>query len=245
MNSAYVWDSSFMPSIENENIIGTPSRPGIEADLVMSFVKTSLPAEEPGETKTVFIEPKIGTLRPDIVVIYWNPDITSKWPEERQHLNLFDLQTIQALLLSGPCTLSELSQFMPLSKLKRSLEKLSRANCVQSFHSEWFINDLSSVFAVRSVIAFEAKLSNTHKAIEQAYANTWFSSESYILMPSKQPRSDTLEKAQHYGVGIWSYKDQVASQIMTAEKHTLPFSYGTWIFNEMVWNYSKGRVYES
>jgi hypothetical protein len=233
----YFWD--------NFQLIGKPSRKGPEADLVMNFIRSSIPLPVNGEFSTIYIEPQLGNLRPDIVIVYWDPKITRSWPVARELLDLTDLKIIQMLSLLGPSAEDELKKFFPIRKLTSALERLFTANCAIYLENRWHLKELSSLFAIRRIIAVEAKISNINKAIEQAYANSWFSSESYILTTRKQPNSIIIERARQLGVGFWTYrKTGDIEQKLKAKEYLLPFSYGSWEFNEMVWRHFKGIINE-
>jgi hypothetical protein len=222
-------------------LYGKPSRSGPEADLVMDFIQSSLPEPGDNESMTVFIEPRLGNLRPDIVIIYWDPDITFVWPTARQFLSLLDLQLIQMLFLTSPLTENELKDFFPARKLIPALDRLYAADCVYLQNEKWLLKELSCLFAIRRIISVEAKLSDVSKALDQAFANTWFSSESYVLTPRKQHRSMTIELARSYGVGLWNLKkDGKVEQMLESKNYPVPFSYGSWVFNEMVWRHNQG-----
>ncbi len=220
---------------------GRPSRSGPEADLVMDFIQSSLPEPGDDECRTVFIEPRLGNLRPDIVIIYWDPNITFAWPIARQFLSLMDLQLIQMLFLTSPLTENELKDFFPARKLIPALDRLYAADCVYLQNDKWLLKDLSYLFAIRRIISVEAKLSDVSKALDQAFANTWFSSESYVLTPRKQHRYMTMELARSYGVGLWTFKKEgEVEQMLASKNYPVPFSYGSWVFNEMVWRHNQG-----
>lgn len=224
---------------ESQNIYGWPCKPGPEAEMVENFINNSLPDPNVNECRTVFIEPKIGTLKPDIVIIFWNPKISNRWPQARKNLELIDLQIMQMLHLSGPLSENELSTYFPKRILKQSINRLDQANCMVYQKDKWCLNKFQSLFVINRIIAVEAKISYASKALEQAIANSWFSSESYILMPSKQPRKNLIEAADKYGIGVMSYSMDNALLLLPAKKYGLPLSYGTWIFNEMVWRHTE------
>jgi hypothetical protein len=88
-------------------------------------------------------------------------------------------------------------------------------------------------FAVREILAFEAKMSLTSHVIDQAAANRWFASASYVLLPSWSQESQLVEDADECGVGIWinGARRPKLRQPTTAQ----PLSYASWLFNDWAW----------
>jgi len=232
-------DLVFFPSC-NETI-GRPSKRGPEADLVTEFIQ-SIPTESNNnDCVTVLIEPHVSTLKPDIVIVYWDQTVADTWPESRKNLQLLDLKILQLLTLSGPLSEDQLELIFQKGQLRKSLERIRAANCAKSLDNKWLV-DVKNVFAVRKIISVEAKVTASSKVMSQAYANTWFASHSYVLTPSKKYREKFVEQAQYDGIGIWSYNNHQSTCILPAKEYKLPFSYGAWLVNEMVWHRSKEVV---
>lgn len=222
------------------HITGTPSRPGPEADLVQHFVDTDLPPAQKGESRLVFIEPQVEASRPDIVVVYWDSSTAESWPQERSNLKRRDLRLAHFLYLNGPIAEGDVRPVFPRG-LARSLERLEHAGLSLQRNGLWTLRRIPSIFAVCRIIAFEAKISSLSRALEQAHRNTWFASESYILTTVKQPRTEIVDRARQLGVGLWLADANSTSQpLLYAEKHKIPLSPGSWLFNELVWRQSLG-----
>ena len=214
---------------------GAPSRPGPEADLVQRFVEASLPPSLKGENQFVFIEPKLGATRPDIVAVYWDSSVATPWPKARQSLSSLDLRLAHLLFMEGPLREEKLRTAFPRG-LQRSLEKLDKAGLILYANERWHLRSLKDIFAVHRIVAFEAKISSVSRALEQAQLNTWFASESYVLMPAKQPIADTIERACSRGIGIWLLSGETrSSPLVGAKRRAIPQSYASWFFNEFVW----------
>lgn len=225
-------------------IQGAPSRPGPEADLVQSFVQVHLPAICPGKSRFTFIEPHVEQSRPDIVVVYWDSATARKWPQERRLLESMDLRLAHFLYLSGPLSEAEIRQVFPY-RPTRLLERLDKAGIVARANDLWGLKRLADVFAVRRIVAFEAKISALSRALEQALRNTWFASESYVLTTSANPHPRIIEQAGSLGVGLWTRPSEAPPvPLVKAIPRQVPQSYASWLFNELMWKTSLGVAYE-
>jgi ribonuclease HI len=69
------------------------------------------------------------------------------------------------------------------ASLKACIEALEKAELVYFNGISVVPKALHHVFAVSKIVAVEAKLGNWQRALSQAVGNTWFASESYILIP--------------------------------------------------------------
>jgi len=221
--------------MDTNHIQGTPLRPGPEATMVGEFIETDLPPARKGESRSVFIEPRLGVSIPDIVAVYWDSSMTTSWPEARRSLKEIDLRLVHLLFISGPLSEEKLRAVFPLG-LQRSLNRLDMAGLISYTNALWCLVNPTGIFAVRRIIAFEAKISSISRALEQAYRNTWFASESYVLTPARQPRASTIDRARSRGVGLWLHSGEIThTPLVCAKQHRIPQSYASWMFNELVW----------
>jgi hypothetical protein len=222
------------------DILGTPSRPGPEADLVEEFVQTALPPTFDAENRSVFIEPYVQLARPDIVVVYWDPSVTAAWPEPRLSLKKIDLRLAHLLFMSGPLPDERLRAAFPQC-LERSLERLDAARLIAHDDGLWHLRELTEIFAVHRLITFEAKISSLSGALRQAHLNTWFASKSYVLTRARRPSADIMERALQFGIGLWTQPEGANPiPLVDAKEREIPQSYVSWLFNEMVWKASTG-----
>jgi hypothetical protein len=101
------------------------------------------------------------------------------------------------------------------------------------------LTGLRKNFAVRRIVAFEAKISDWRGAIQQAALNKWFASESYILVPRIPARSVIIETAEAAGVGVW-IEGEVSPYLVTPRVNSRePLSYASWLFNEWSWRFAR------
>jgi hypothetical protein len=218
---------------------GRPSRLGPEAEMVEAFVETDLPLARFAESRCILIEPHIEISRPDIVIVYWDPSITASWPTERLRVRPIDLRLAQLLFLRGPLREEEIRQLFPTGT-RRLLKRLDDAGLVTCANGLWNLRDLEKVFAVRRIIAFEAKISAASRGLEQAYSNTWFASESYLLTASRRPSARIVARAWYLGIGVWSQPNGSApTPFVDAKVREVPRSYASWIINELMWKISE------
>jgi hypothetical protein len=99
----------------------------------------------------------------------------------------------------------------------------------------WASRRLEESFAVRGIVAFEAKISDWTQAIHQASANRWFASESYVLVPAVPARGTLLAQAQRAGVGVWVEGKNTPVQQAPSTIERQPMSFASWLFNEWAW----------
>src|SRR5690606_5753545 len=91
-----------------------------------------------------------------------------------------------------------------------SLRRLEAARLATPDARGWSASDLSSSYAVRDIIAVEAKMASTEQVLCQARLNTWFASSSFVLIPHIPQRDYFQKTAQSYQIGIWSKAGAVA-----------------------------------
>lgn len=223
-------------------INGVVERVGPEATLVREFVRSGLPQGHSQEQRFTFIEPRIERARPDVVVVYWDSSVAESWPLERQALKKIDLRLAHYLYLAGPVGEDEIKTVFPQNPI-RLLDRLDQAGMVSKSGAVWQLNRLEQVFAVRRIVAFEAKISALSRAIGQAVRNTWFASESYVLTTTVHPSAPILQRACDLGVGLLvSTGDSPLISLADAKPYRVPQSYASWLFNELTWKASIGAI---
>ena len=206
------------------------ARCGPELDLVISFLNGPLFAAPPRCDVAVFQEPRLASGFPDLVVVFWRRDIAQNWKSARTELHRDDIRLAQYLHQTGPTMMPDLHDSGARHSL-RSLERLHAAGLVEPKHGAWALRPLSEIFAIEQLIAVEAKVSEWRAGLEQAWLNTWFASDSYLLVPHVPRGSALLEQAKEIGIGVWTEQGQV---IAPTCRPKLPTSYASWLFNEWV-----------
>jgi hypothetical protein len=118
-----------------------------------------------------------------------------------------------------------------------SLEKLLLAGMIHHSRGNWQSRPLSKIFAVRRIVAVEAKVSEWRAALNQAFLNTWFTPESYILIPTLPRKTALLEAALQRGIRVLC-KERTQWDLVPYVTGA-PRSYASWLFNESAWRASR------
>lgn len=236
--------STWSEAIVDASLTGTTSSglrfrgpvPGPEHRLVGTFLASATIRLLPGRSLTVFVEPSLDSGFPDIVAVVWRRDLASAWLEERSKLVNSDLRLLHLLATVGPMKLSFLESVFR-RELKGMLARLQDADVISVGPAACRARSLSKIFAVERIIAVEAKVSATHRAIEQASTNSWFSSESHALFP--RSGEHLWQSATSLGVGVISFQRERLHEECAPATRSVPLSYGSWLFNEWVWRLSR------
>lgn len=223
------------PPSKNRPRTRTPT-PGPELELVKGFAARLPIKPRAGARLDLFMEPYLPTGYPDLVAVMWRPSITLGWsPTQRRDIGADSLKLLHYLGIHGPLTLETICRHHRAPGA--SLEKLAAANLVYRRGSRWCARSRRRSFAVRNIVAFEAKTSGRRDVFYQAAQNTWFASESYVLLP-RHPRASSISLAKKLSVGIWV--DGCRRPSVPAPRfRNQPLSYGSWLFNEWVFSQSR------
>ena len=209
------------------------SRSGPERELVDWFLET-LPIRIPrGCRATVFCEPRLESGFPDLVAVVWNVSTAERWNDARTALSREDLRLAHYLHQAGRSDAETLRRVLNRNVLP-NLDRLEAAELVRRTRDEWVPRAMSWSFAARRIIAIEAKVHEWAAALDQAVLNTWFASESYVLVPHV-PRGERLvEAATPLGIGVCTKSD---GSMAAPKSHTgnLPRSYASWLLNDWAW----------
>ena len=215
------------------------ARPGPETRLLRAALKTEfflrhqLPA-------VFFHEPEMPTGLPDLVAVYMEekqPQLTPK----RLRLTEIHIRILHALHALSSVSLEDLSSLIRISSrdLERLVLDLKDADLITLSGTRIAPKKLSRSFAVKHIFAIEAKISNWSKALEQASANRWFASHSFILIPPNRSIARISERASELGIGVLVFDDHEVNQVVAPKVLSIPASYGSWLFNE--WALRRGR----
>jgi len=121
--------------------------------------------------------------------------------------------------------------------LVHSLERLLDAELITRTKTKWKAEALNRIFALRSIIAIEAKIKNWNDAFQQSQLDQWFASESYVLSPVEKPNQSIVDRSRRTGVGVFLLNGNRVRRIHGARKYSIPASYGSWLFNEWIGRY--------
>jgi len=226
---------------KNRPDIGLYTRPvkfGEEYFLVEKFIDYYCHIFKQNNKKNrlaVFVEPRIDSGFPDVVFASYLPTIIDNWSDNRETLDVFDLKLLSYLYtiehVLGMKLVAKLG--FPETQIITSLEKLLDAKLVSYRKRGWRIRAKRDVFSLTKLIAVEAKLNDISKVIEQTYLNTRFVSQSYALINSTYPQSETQRAFSKYGIGLYC-KDSQFRKVVEAKPFALPSNYLSFQFNEWI-----------
>lgn len=192
-------------------------------------LRTARSEAKKDERLTIFREPRLPSGFPDLVVVVWNESVAFNWAMERGKIISSDLRLMQYLATTGPAGTLDLKSLFG-SETERSLRRLEGAEMVVLQKDAWRARALSRTFAIRRIVAIEAKIAEWRAALDQAFINTWFTPESYVLLPQIPPKSSLLETALQRGIGVLS-KEKPG---LVERRERQPRSYASWLREEKV-----------
>lgn len=225
---------------ENQKNIGLYTRTntlGKEYDLVQEFIsyyQEHFFRYNKKNHLAVFIEPKIESAFPDIVLASYDSATFKHWKSIRNKLNTQDLKILTVLIKTKGCNSTYLTELgFSDKKILESVEKLIDCEMIVRTKQKWRACKLDSYFGIKQLIAVEAKISDIKSVYSQTVMNTWFASESYALTLTKKPHEQTKELFNSRGLGLYTKSDSF-KKVVSAKKMGLPTSYASLQFNEWI-----------
>ena len=214
---------------------------GPESDLVKAFLEKGLEGRGysfTSERMAIFIEPKIDSGFPDIVLAEFKSGFFDMWQDARNELKRDDLKLLSYLYSVDGANLQKIRGDMSIDTLaaENSLELLVDADLVDRDRVSrcWKPRPLNETFGVSRLIAVEAKVCNNNDVLEQASRNRWFASESWALT-SVLPKKEFLARARNVGIGMVAATDKMTfRRYAKPREFGLPSSYVSWQFNEWI-----------
>lgn len=208
------------------------TRPGPEAELLRAMIKAEFVLGKPLPA-VFFHEPDLPTGLPDLVAVYLgNANLCLS--RARLRLNDRHVRLLHYLHTCGPTADTVVAQQLRLKPeaLEELVAQLQSAELVSRRQHILRARPLSRTFAVKYIIAIEAKIRNWAGALQQAAANHWFASQSYILVPQSRVMHRIRERARPLGIGVLVFDGQRVQIAVRAKTRDIPSSYGSWLFNE-------------
>lgn len=209
-------------------------RPGPEWELVQWLVDRKHFKVPRGCKVVTFCEPRLVSGFPDLVIVILRTAPTLRWNPLRSKLTSEDIRLVHYISSVGKCTIAQLLRAGFKKGLSLSLRRLSEAAVIRHVRDSWIAKPLSRNYAVHKIIAVEAKITNWASALRQAQLNTWFASDSYVLIPSVPPRSGLIKEAYSKGIGVLIQEKPIV-EVCPPISRKLPCSYASWLFNEWAW----------
>lgn len=209
------------------------ARPGPERRLIQAALKCGLPVS----TQEVFIlrEAELPTGVPDLIAI--EPRARVSLPvARRKQLHSEHLKLLHFLNDCGPASADEIVNLLNVSPKRTPiiLADLVSADVVVKRGDRYAPRSVSEVFVAKRIVAVEAKVRSWRKALEQAVANLWFASHSYILVPALNCLCSICHEARAFGVGVLVFDGRETRTALRPRKQPIPASYGSWLINEWV-----------
>jgi len=202
---------------------------GPEKALVNSFIRDNPLDVAEGMTGAIFIEPKIESGYPDLVIVLIEEKEIENWRPPEIALSEADFRLIQYLYQVGPGSESEISKGFGL-KSRKSLDRLASVGWLKLAKNEFSPTQLSR-FSATEIIAVEAKISDPRRALLQAATNTWFASRSIVLTGSKTRAMRIKPHARSSRLGLWVFDDSQLVQLLKGTKFSQPRSYVSRLFD--------------
>ncbi len=207
------------------------SRPGPELRMLQAALRAGLPVGSQGAL--MLREAELPTGVPDLIAIERRSclglDVV-----KRRRLQLQHLQILHFLSDSGSTTADEIVRLLNHSskQTEMALQDLVEAGLVVPRGSRFAVRAVSKVFVAKRIIAVEAKMRAWREALEQATANLWFASHSYILIPALNCLRSICKEAKRLGIGVLVFDGKQTRTALRPRKQRIPVSYGSWLINE-------------
>jgi hypothetical protein len=186
-----------------------------------------------GERITVFREVQLEAGIPDVVVVTWDPSILSQWNLERPRLGRRALRILHYIYVAGAIALDDLIELYG-QPVVGELGRLMAAGMIMVESGVCSAQPTEASYAVRSIAAIEAKVSRWRLAYAQAMRNTWFASESYILLPALPTSRAFRRQPIPDAVGVITQQAGLPPAF-GSNRTSQPTSYASWAFNEWIW----------
>jgi hypothetical protein len=206
-------------------------RSGPETDLIEAAL-TSKFFNDGRHDALICREPQLPSGIPDVVAIYAGQEVVDV-PETRWQLTSRHIKFLYLLYQTRGGSIQELSQMSlhSLRKVRSFIDDLFQAGMVYFREERVLPVSVNQLFAVRRIVAIEAKIKDWRVAIRQALSNKWFSSHSYILLPSSRNAVTVADEAGSFGIGLLVYSGNKLKVLGRAERQEIPASYGSWLLN--------------
>ncbi len=207
---------------------------GPEKELIDAALCCRLPTD--GRlARVVFHEPSVPTGYPDVVAVYPTSRSVAVSPE-RLNVTAAHIRLLHQIHCLGYTRAVNLSQLVHrrLREVLKMLDVLERAGLIVVRGNAIRLQALERIFVAKRIVAIEAKVRDWRKALQQAAANRWFASHSYVLLPLRRSYRLVLEEATALGVGVLAYRGSRLDVLLKASVQPIPQSFGSWLFNEWV-----------
>lgn len=218
------------PSLSGAGLAFRRPTRGPEIELTRAYIEF-LPDPPVGQRVEVFVEPRLPAGFPDLVAVYWDEEAAAG-------VRVTDLKVNEVRLLHHlsqvGCAKKKDVEALFGAALRGALATLIGADLVHATSGDYEAAPLNQTFAVRRLVSIEAKVRDWRRGLEQAVRNTWFASESYLLVDCVSEGSPVGPAAAREGIGLVTARRPLARPIVSAQPDELPKSYAAWLFNQWV-----------
>jgi hypothetical protein len=204
---------------------------GPEGKLIRQFLGSLCNYIRTNKETVVFVEPRIESGVPDVVVVKIKASALRLWNDAREKLDATDLRLLHFLSQLRPRSSGELGAIFKIG-VEKSLVRLAEAGLIRQRKGRWATVSKSSGFAASEIFAIEAKINEWKRVRHQAELNTWFASRSIVLVSRIEQAAILRARLTGSGLGIWicNGKD---SMYVAGRARSLPRSYVSWLFSEL------------
>jgi hypothetical protein len=234
MNSKITIESSNFDDFSSLKSLGaslrTPTK-GPEYLMVKEYIR-KIYEDSAFHSSVIFLEPRIEVSSPDIVIVCLSEKCLLSKPFKEKKLQKNDLRVLHYIFSQETVSSVQVNKIFPRS-VNQSLRRLGDSGLIKYELDGWVSENLENIFAIQNLITIEAKMTNWREGLRQAFHNTWFATESYLLLPKQNHAEEILSEASKLGVGILAADSPVCFQ--NSSSKCPPKSYVSWIFNEWAW----------
>lgn len=219
------------------NIAMRKSTQGPEIEIVRRFVREykALAAERSWKHDVaIFIEPRLSTGYPDILIAHYDPNKIQSWTEARGSLSDRDLKILALLMNSGQMDASRVSYLLGFLEcdVEASFEALMTCGLASLSRGQCKPAKKTSFFSLERLVSVEAKTGNALEALGQAFRNTGFSSWSYALLGNESMSQRLRNKFEALGVG--AIAGGSFDEVVPPKKHKVPICQTSLRVNEWI-----------
>lgn len=229
----------FNHSIHDIGYISRTVTYGEEYEMVLDFIDCYLKSRKNLKNKqiAIFIEPQIDTGYPDIVIVDYYITKGLSWVNTRYKLTNNDLKILFEIQKNRSISINKLKSSLGFSEneLEKIITNLANCKLIYKYADSGSVRNvrLKSYCIIKNVIAIEAKIDKWNEAIRQATNNTWFATESYILMKKDKCNDAIMKTCEERGIGIYLTNGK-NKKVLGSNRKTIPVSYSTLQFNEWI-----------
>lgn len=210
---------------------------GPELELTNQFISSITQSyKNKNYNLALFVEPKISSGYPDVVIAEYHPRLMDTWVEGREKLASNDFTLLSILYTNKILSFQQLIDTTHLSSrdILVSTEKLLDCQMIDRKNGYWMLVNKKKLFTIRKLSAIEAKINNWQTALTQATLNIGYASESFILSNVKTPKESTIKMIKEHGIGIYNMYEDKATMVSEAKVFPMANNKTVWQFNEWI-----------